>query len=88
MQSAANNTDQEEVETWEELQNAGIPIDYNRFKARWDSDPILKQLVTRFNDQGIVLNTNNKQEPKGQGQDNGEDDITKMAMAATDREFA
>jgi len=45
-------------------QNYGAPdIDYDRFAARWESDPILKKLVSRFDGHGLVVKTD-KHEPK------------------------
>jgi hypothetical protein len=85
MQSAANNSHEEETETWAELQRAGIPIDYDRFAARWDTDPQLKQLVTRFDGQGIVLKTKAAHPPKGQHQ--GKDLVGQMAKSATNKMF-
>ena len=59
--------------TWDAINNIGQTygapdIDYERFNARWESDPILKQLVDRFNDQGLVIKTDKGQpEPEEQG---------------------
>lgn len=87
LQSAANNSGSESQMTWKALASAsakmGAPaIDYDRFAARWDSDPILKQLVDRFDANGVVIKTNNKENnmPQGQGQ-TGE--VEKMAKRAT-----
>lgn len=59
--------------TWDAINNTGSQygapeIDYDRFAARWDSDPILKQLVDRFDGHGLVIKTQEKEEPKQQGQ--------------------
>jgi hypothetical protein len=85
MQSAANNSHDEETETWAELQQAGIPIDYDRFAARWDTDPQLKQLVARFDGQGIVLKTKAKHPEMSQGQH--KDLVGQMAKSATNKMF-
>jgi hypothetical protein len=85
MQSAANNSHQEEIETWDELQKAGIPVDYDRFAARWDSDPKLKQLVTRFDGRGIVLKTKAKEMPVGAKAH--KDLVGQMAKKATSKMF-
>ena len=64
LQSSANDADHQTVApmTWEALNNAGQPygapdIDYDRFSARWDSDPIMKTLVDRFDSRGLVIKT-------------------------------
>ena len=85
MQSAANKSHEEETETWAELQQAGIPIDYDRFAARWDTDPQLKQLVARFDGQGIVLKTKAKHPEMSQGQH--KDLVGQMAKSATNKMF-
>ena len=46
--------------TWAALnqlgQEYGAPdIDYDRFAARWESDPILKKLVARFDGHGVIV---------------------------------
>ena len=53
--------------TWRALSHAaanmGAPhIGYDEFAARWESDPILKKLVDRFDASGLVIKTNNKAE--------------------------
>ena len=70
LQSAANNQNTEAPMTWKALnvagQGFGAPaIDYDRFAARWEQDPILKQLVDRFDGNGLVVKTNEK-EPRQQ----------------------
>jgi hypothetical protein len=72
LQSAANNQRSEAPMTWDAINQAaqqyGAPdIDYDRFAARWDSDPILKQLVTRFDGHGLVVKTKNKEDETEQG---------------------
>jgi hypothetical protein len=59
--------------TWDALnqagQNYGSPdIDYDRFAARWESDPILKQLVARFDGQGVVIKTKGTDDQPEQGE--------------------
>lgn len=74
--------------TWDALnhigQQYGAPdIDYDRFAARWESDPIMKKLVTRFDGHGLVIKTD-KQEPElPQGEKSGMMD--RAASAATKR---
>jgi hypothetical protein len=96
MQAGANNVGQGEVETWMELQNAGIPVDYDRFAARWDEEENappeeqhLHNLVDRFDSQGIVLKTKNKEneQPQGQQQDQGPGWVDKTAMSAANKMF-
>ena len=63
IQSAANNQGSEAQMTWKALNSAdagmGSPnIDYDRFAARWETDPILKKLVDRFDANGLVIKTN------------------------------
>jgi hypothetical protein len=61
----------------------GAPtIDYDRFAARWDSDPILQQLVDRFDAAGVVLKTANKENNVSRGQAQP-GQIEKMAKRAT-----
>jgi hypothetical protein len=73
--------------TWDAInqigQNYGAPdIDYDRFAARWDSDPILKQLVARFDGQGLVIKTKNKEDEPEQGEKPKTDIVDKMAKHA------
>jgi molybdopterin-guanine dinucleotide biosynthesis protein A len=87
LQSAANNSGSESQMTWKALAAAssrmGAPtIDYDRFAARWDSDPMLQQIVDRFDANGVVIKTANKENnlPQGQAQPG---QIEKMAKRAT-----
>jgi len=77
--------------TWQAINNVlgkqGNPeIGYDEFAARWDSDPILKQLVDRFDGQGLVIKTKGMaDEPEqGKAKTNG---VEQMAKAATKRAF-
>jgi len=59
--------------TWDAInqlgQQYGAPdIDYDRFAARWDADPVLKQLVARFDGHGLVVKTKNKEAEPEQGE--------------------
>ena len=76
LQSSADNKNAEAPMTWRALSqaaaNLGAPnIGYDEFAARWESDPILKKLVDRFDASGLVIKTNNKadkpahKEPEG-----------------------
>ena len=76
--------------TWTALNRAasnyGAPaIDYDRFAARWETDPVLKQIVDRFDGSGLVIKTQaHSDEPEvTQQQDTGA--VSKMAMSATKR---
>jgi hypothetical protein len=58
--------------TWAAINNQlhaqGNPdIDYDRFAARWETDPILKQLVDRFDGHGLVIKTNKGETKPAQG---------------------
>jgi hypothetical protein len=73
--------------TWRALNAAdsgmGSPnIDYDRFAARWETDPVLKQLVDRFDANGLVIKTNDMSQQSQQGKER-EGDISKMAKRAT-----
>ena len=87
LQSAANHKGSEATMTWRALAAAsakmGAPaIDYDRFAARWDTDPVLKSIVDRFDGHGLVIKTaNNAQQPdQGAPQPN---EVEKMAKRAT-----
>ena len=79
----------EGTHTWRELQqklrSAGLNIQYDTFKARWDSqdpnDAILHDLVDRFDGHGVVLKTNNPQ--LAQGDKSKKSSIDTMAKRAT-----
>jgi hypothetical protein len=86
LQSAANNQGSQAPMTWKALNSAanslGAPdIDYDRFAARWETDPILKQLVDRFDGAGLVIKTNNKEQPEKRSK-GGESEVSKMAKHA------
>jgi hypothetical protein len=75
--------------TWDALnnsgQNYGAPdIDYDRFAARWESDPILKELVARFDEHGIVIKTDKHEPQPEQGEPKG-NEVSKMAKRATQK---
>jgi hypothetical protein len=74
--------------TWDAInkmgQDYGAPdIDYDRFAARWESDPVLKQLVARFDGQGVVIKTNKKADHPMQGEPPKPGEVAKMAKRAT-----
>jgi len=93
LQSSANNQGANQDRhidapmTWDALnqagQNYGAPdIDYDRFAARWASDPVLKQLVDRFDGQGVVIKTKGAEDEPEQGEPKG-NEVSKMAKRAT-----
>jgi hypothetical protein len=77
--------------TWKALNAAdagmGNPnIDYDRFAARWETDPILKQLVDRFDANGLVIKTDSMSQKPEQGKER-EGNIARMAKHATKKAF-
>jgi hypothetical protein len=92
LQSAADNQNSEAQMTWAALNASndgmGAPdIDYDRFAAQWDAEGeegVLHQLVDRFDGHGLVIKTNNGQEPAQQSQHKErEGAVAKMAKRAT-----
>jgi len=77
--------------TWDALNNTGQQfgspdIDYDRFAARWESDPILKKLVDRFDGNGLVIKTQKHAEQPEQGnpeQKKASNAVDQMAKSAT-----
>lgn len=87
LQSSANNQHSQAAMTWKALnhaaQNYGAPdIDYDRFNARWETDPILKQLVDRFDGRGLVIKTQAKEQPM-KGNPEQKSQVSQMAKRAT-----
>ena len=77
--------------TWDainnQLQSSGNPeISYDEFNARWGTDPILKQLVDRFDGQGLVIKTKGSMDQPDQGAPKPQA-MAKMAKRATDKAF-
>lgn len=90
LQSAANDQHSEAQLTWDAInhagQNYGAPdIDYDRFAQRFDTDPIIKQLVQRFDGHGVVIKTDKKEPKPGQGKPVGKSMKAQSAMAAVRR---
>jgi hypothetical protein len=89
LQSAADNQNSEAPMTWTALNHAGQTmgapmIDYDRFAARWESDPILKKLVDRFDGAGLVIKTNNGEDPQRTSHKEKEHSaVSQMAKRAT-----
>ena len=68
LQASANNQHVEAPMTWDAINHIGEKygspdIDYDRFAKRWEQDPMMKQLVSRFDGRGLVVKTN-KHEPQ------------------------
>ena len=90
MQKAADSQHIQSPLTWQAVNSAlhgqSAPmVTYREFNARWEKEPILKQLVDRFDGHGLVVKTAAKDQPeKGQPKANAMD---KMAKRATDKAF-
>lgn len=94
-QTVANNSNVASSLTWDAINKMMAPygspdIDYDRFSARYDSDPNVQQLVSKFDGKGIVVKTN-KDEPEDEMIQNpvgsGGDSVEQMAKHATKRAF-
>ena len=88
LQSRADNDGSGATLTWDAInamgQEYGSPdIDYDRFAARWESDPILKKLVDRFDGHGLVIKTREGEDQPEQGNPEKKSAIDSMAMSAT-----
>jgi hypothetical protein len=76
--------------TWQALSSIGSSmgapqVNYDGFAAAWDSEDetgILHQLVDRFDANGLVIKTNNKDNMPQQGQQQA-GELEKMAKRAT-----
>lgn len=85
--SQADNQNQPSYLSWDALnkimQNIGDEqFDYNSFKNSYDSSPMVKNLVHRFDNRGVELKTKTTVPNKKQGQK--QTDVSKMAKAAVD----
>ena len=68
------------------LRGNGAPaVKYSTFSARWEKEPVLKQLVDRFDGHGLVVKTAAKDQPEQGGKKTNAMD--KMAKRATDKAF-
>jgi hypothetical protein len=90
LQKAANDQNIQSPLTWRAVNSAlrgqSAPhVDYDEFNARWEKEPILKQLVDRFDGHGLVVKTAAKDQPE-QGQKKTSS-MDKMAKRATDKAF-
>ncbi len=64
----------------------GVPISYDAFAARWDSPeegPVLQKLVDKFDGNGLTLKTQESEPMQGQGSDEAEGEVARMAKRAT-----
>lgn len=90
LQAAADNQQTQAPMTWQALnadsESTGAPsIDYFRFAARWDAEDengILHQLVDRFDRNGIVIKTQEK-EPEVVKAEPKSNVVSQMAKRAT-----
>lgn len=85
--SQADSQNQPSYLSWDALnkimQNIGDEqFDYNSFKNSYDSSPMVKNLVHKFDNRGIELKTKKATPNKKQG--SKETDVSKMAKAAVD----
>lgn len=89
MQKAANRQHIQSPMTWQaintSLRGQAPHIGYDEFNARWEKEPILKQLVDRFDGHGLVVKTAAKDQPEHGGKKTNAMD--KMAKRATDNAF-
>lgn len=89
LQASADNQHTVSPMTWQainqELEASGAPfIDYERFAARWDADPMLKQIVSKFDGRGLVIKTHKTtQDSEVTGEPTGKSQLSKMAKRAT-----
>lgn len=99
LQSAANFQNSAAPMTWRALNAIGQStgartIDYARFAARWarfaarwGTDPVLKQLVDRFDANGLVIKTNTRIANPAVGQKEKSSEISSMAMRQAKKAF-
>jgi hypothetical protein len=86
--SQADRQQQPSYLSWDALNSLMVNIgdeqfDYDSFKNSYDTNPMIKQLIQRFDARGVELKTKNKNPKKGQP--GGEGEVAKMAKAATAR---
>ena len=88
LQSAANHIGSEAPMTWKALNASDDApgVGYKEFAARWETDPILKQLVDRFDANGLVIKTDSMSQKPEQGKER-EGNIARMAKHATKKAF-
>jgi hypothetical protein len=91
LQARADSKRQPAQYSWEAinqiLANAeGNSVDYNAFKAEYDSNPNLKGLIHRFDADGLVIKTKNRADDIPVG-DTGPSDVDRMAKRAAAKEI-
>lgn len=90
IQSAANNEKSTAPLTWSAINNllkdeGGPSVDYESFKNLWDNDPLVKNLVDKFDQYGIVVKTNQKEPNVNSSKKSNQ--LSKMAKRATSKAF-
>jgi hypothetical protein len=85
--SQANTQNQPSYLSWDALnkvmQNIGDEqFDYDSFKNSYDTSPMVKNLIHKFDNRGVELKTKKSTPNKKQGQK--QTDVEKMAKAAVD----
>ena len=68
------------------MENLGLPqFTYDTFKAAYDVDPQMQEIVHNFSAEGIEMNVEDAEDdtPQGKNDDAG-DSVEQMAKAATD----
>jgi len=64
------------------LQNvSGQSIDYDTFKLEFDSNPNLKNIITRFDGKGLVIKTKEKEQSTEFGKKPGNDNAAAQRAA-------
>jgi len=67
------------------MQNmGGEAFSYGTFKAAYDTDPRVKNMINNFSEDGAELKTDAESDDIPQGGDEGSDTVSKMAKSATD----
>ena len=89
LQKAADGQGIQSPMTWRAVNSAlrgeAPHVGYREFNARWEKEPILKQLVDRFDGNGLQVKTAAKDQPEQGGKKTNAMD--KMAKRATDKAF-
>lgn len=73
VQSSANQSKSGASLSWDAINNMGQQfgapgIDFDRFAARFDSDPVIQGMVDNFDKSGIVLKTQHTQDQQAMPQ--------------------
>jgi hypothetical protein len=91
VQSSANQKNTSASLTWDAINNMGQQfgapgVDFDRFAARFDSDPVIQGMVDNFDKSGIVIKTNQAQQqaPDQQAPEEGKPMMAAAAKRATD----